>query len=339
MAESGIFPKVSVVIAARNAAATISQAVRSALREPEVVQVLVVDDASDDRTSEVANAADDFTGRLVVHRLDINGGPSAARNYAFKRATAPFVAILDADDCLLEGRFRALLADTGWDIAADNIMFVGEENGLQTLDISPPSFAPCPRYLSLAEFVDGNISKRGVHRGELGFLKPVIRREFLETHGLHYDEGLRLGEDYDLYVRAMVRGARFRIIQSCGYVATVRPGSLSGRHRTEDLRRLADVDIALLASADLSGQDRAALRRHERHIRDRYRLRHFLDRKSANGLPSALAYAFSSAANPWPIFSGVARDKLDAAGRRLSGVSGEREKPAPVRFLMPASPR
>ncbi|RUU00788.1 glycosyltransferase, partial [Mesorhizobium sp. M7A.T.Ca.TU.009.02.1.1] len=40
--------EVCVIIAAKNAAATIAVAIASALREPEVAEVVVVDDASTD---------------------------------------------------------------------------------------------------------------------------------------------------------------------------------------------------------------------------------------------------------------------------------------------------
>jgi succinoglycan biosynthesis protein ExoU len=99
-----------------------------------------------------------------------------------------------------------------------------------------------PIFLDLATFVDGNISKRGVRRGEIGFLKPVMRRGFLDKHALRYREDMRLGEDYDLYIRALANGARYKVIHSCGYGAVVRGDSLSGSHRTEDLRRLYEAD-------------------------------------------------------------------------------------------------
>ncbi|TIR69420.1 MAG: glycosyltransferase, partial [Mesorhizobium sp.] len=46
-------PRVCVIIAARNAARTIPVAIASALREPEVAEVVVVDDASTDDTQNV----------------------------------------------------------------------------------------------------------------------------------------------------------------------------------------------------------------------------------------------------------------------------------------------
>jgi len=326
-------PQISVIIAARNAAATISRAIQSALREPEVVEVLVVDDASSDDTALAAQAADDRSGRMSIHRLARNAGPAAARNLAISRSSAPFIAILDADDSYLKSRFANLLGEPEWDLAADNVMFVDERAARRMHDVSPPAFASRPRYLTLEEFIDGNVSKRGRHRGELGFLKPVIRRSFLERHGLQYDPELRLGEDFELYVRAMILGARFKVSRSCGYAATVRPDSLSSRHRTEDLGRLADADRALLALPGLQPAGRAALKRHETHMRNRYRLRRFLDRKADAGLASALAYAVSN--GPWPIAVGVATDKTNALARHFAPGSARQEA---VRFLMPAEP-
>ena len=325
---------VCVIIAARNAARTIPVAIASALREPEVAEVVVVDDASTDDTQDVARLADDGSGRLSVMRLDVNRGPSFARNAAIRTSRSPFIGILDADDFFLEGRFRRLFASADWDFAADNIMLI-RDDATDLAGIAAPPFAPEPQFLDFERFVDGNISRGRVRRGELGFLKPVISRAFLDRHGLSYDENLRLGEDYELYARAVACGARFKIIKSCGYGAIVRADSLSGRHKTQDLKRLADADLALLALGNLPEGSKAALRRHERHVRDKYRLRNFLDVKAERGLASAAAYALASQSNLIPIVRGVAADKLDALFRR-TGIAARRQVP-PTRFLMPAT--
>ena len=326
---------VCVIIAARNAARTIPVAIASALRETEVAEVVVVDDASTDNTKDVALAADDGSGRLSVIRLDVNRGPSFARNTAIKASRSPFISILDADDFFLEGRFRRLFAVADWDFAADNIMLIRDDPATDLAKVAAPPLAADPEFLDFERFIYGNISRRRMLRGELGFLKPVISRAFLERHGLSYDENLRLGEDYELYARAVACGARFKIIKSCGYGALVRADSLSGRHKTLDLKRLADADLALLAIRGLPERSKAALRRHERHVRDKYRLRHFLDVKAERGLASAAAYALASQSNFFPIVSGVAADKLDALFRR-TGIAARQQVP-PMRFLMAAT--
>ncbi len=324
---------VCVVIAARNAQATISRAVASALREIRVSEVVVVDDASDDATAEASLAADDGSGRLQIIRFDRNQGPARARNRAIANSRAPLIAILDADDFFLRGRFDAMLDGQDWDFVADNIVFI-DERSASGAEPQVPSFEAAPRFLTVEGFVDGNISRRGASRGEIGFLKPVMRRVFLDRHGLGYDEALRLGEDYDLYARALLRGARYKIVHGCGYGAVVRADSLSGRHRTQDLKRLYEADRAMLGSTAMPGATRAALMRHERHVRGRYELRHFLDRKAETGLLRAGLGVLMRPSALLAIVGGVAADKLETLRNRRS----DRAEPGPMphRYLLPA---
>jgi succinoglycan biosynthesis protein ExoU len=320
---------ICVVIAARNASSTIARAVRSALRETQVAEVAVVDDGSTDATAAAALAADDGSGRLRIVVLEKNGGPAAARNRAIESSTAPLIAVLDADDMLLPGRFERLLGSDDWDFVADNIVFIDARQGAVEPEV--PEFAAEPRFLDLAGFIEGNISRRGALRGEIGFLKPVMRRDFLDANGLRYSEGLRLGEDYELYARALARGARFKVVHGCGYCAVVRPDSLSGRHRTSDLQRLCEADHEMLASAELPRGARDQLRRHERQVRARYELRRFLDIKWEAGLVRAGLHALAHPTALPAIVTGIAADKLAAFGERRARSS----RPMAQRFLLP----
>lgn len=327
--------EVCVIIAAKNAAQTIGRAVSSALQQPETNEVIVVDDGSSDDTAGAARAAADDSDRLKILRFDENRGPAAARNEAIRASHSPILGILDADDFLLPGRFQRMLAETDWDFIADNIVFVDEARAAKgQLDIA--EIAPQPRLLDLNGFIEGNISRRGVQRGEVGFLKPLIRREFLDRNELRYHEQLRLGEDYDLYARALAHGARYKIIHSCGYGAVVRGNSLSSSHRTEDLRRLYEADRAILAQPGLSRQERALIERHERHIRARYELRHFLDLKNQHGKGRALAYAATHPAALPAIVGGILLDKTDRFRRKAAAPAALGGTGA-VRYLL-ASP-
>ncbi|MGH6760739.1 MAG: glycosyltransferase family 2 protein [Phyllobacterium sp.] len=325
---------VCVIIAARNAADTIRLAIASALRERLVSEVIVVDDASTDTTSAATMAADDETGRLKLISLKQNVGPARARNLALDQSSASLIAILDADDFFIPDRFASLLAAKDWDFVADNIVFIDQQRRVDPDSLTVPRFSPEPRFLSLAAFVDRNISRRGKPRGELGFLKPVMRRGFLEKHGLKYNEKLRLGEDYDLYTRALALGARFKVVNTCGYGAIVRANSLSGRHGANDLKQLADADLELLKFHDLPDGARRSVEVHEKHIRGKYQHRHFLDIKAQGGIGAAISYV---ASNPFAlpaIAKGILTDKTDL-------FVSKRTKPAPTasrptaRFLFP----
>ncbi len=320
---------VCVIIAARNAASSIGTAITSALHETVVREVIVVDDGSRDGTSEVASLADDGTHRLRIVSFTENRGPAAARNYAISISHSPLIAILDADDFFFPGRFTAMLKHDGWDFIADNIAFTQNAR----TDLQPQSFQPRARQLSTLDFIEGNISKPGARRAEIGFLKPVMRRSFLDFNSLRYNENLRLGEDYDLYLRALVMGARYTVIEHCGYGAVVRPDSLSGQHRTEDLRRLWEADRSIRMSYCLAPMIGDALMRHEKHIRDRYELRAFLDAKRCGGLLSGLLHLLEQPSTIPVITRGILHDKV----RRFKVV----EEAAPdigLRYLIPGVP-
>ncbi|ABQ70863.1 glycosyl transferase, family 2 [Rhizorhabdus wittichii RW1] len=321
-------PGVCVVIAAYDGERTIARAVASALREAEVREVVVVDDASTDATAARAAQADDGSGRLAILRHDRNRGPSAARNHALRSSSAELVAVLDADDFIVPGRFARLLAMPDWDMIADNIAFLPERRAVEFAFAELRDFPADARLMALDAFVAGNIPRPGVRRGELGFLKPVMRRDFLERNRLAYDEGLRLGEDFILYCRALAAGARFRLTDQCGYVAVERAHSLSGRHRTVDLAALAQAHEHLLGLSGLPAADRALVERHLDHVRRKLHHRDFLDRKHSDGLLRAVGGYAARPATLWRIAQDVARDKL---GRRAGDAVREPE-PA-LRYL------
>lgn len=306
---------VCVIIAAMDAEETIARAIGSALCEPEVTEVIVVDDASHDGTLTAAKGADDGSGRLKTIRFDQNQGPAAARNRAIRESTAPFISILDADDFFLPGRFATLMKEPDWDLIADNIAFI-EPDGVSFIHRHLEKFEPRPRYLDLAGFVDGNIAKKSVQRGEIGFLKPVIRRKFLDENSLLYNEVLRLGEDYELYARALAVGARFKIIHTCGYAAVMRGSSLSASHRTEDLRNLFEADTVLLNNGKISAEAVASLQRHQRQVGARYHLRWFLDIKTEAGFFAAFRHLAMRPGIATVVIRGIAADKLALLRRK-----------------------
>ena len=92
---------VSVIIPCYNYARYLPQAVRSVLSQEDVnVDVIVVDDASTDRSLSVARglAADDARVRVLSHAK--NQGPVDTFNDGLERARGEFLVRLDADDLL-----------------------------------------------------------------------------------------------------------------------------------------------------------------------------------------------------------------------------------------------
>jgi len=284
---------VCVIIAAYNAEATIARAVRSALAEREAVEVIVVDDASSDNTINIARSFDDGTGRLKILTQPSNTGPASARNRALAESRSSWIAILDADDFFLPGRIQGLLAHAnGMDFIADDLWKVNEnadEQHRSFLGITKP------KTVSFSEFVQSNIPKPG--RSEMGFLKPLMRRQFLDEHNIRYQEQLRLGEDYELYARALGSGAKFLLTPAQGYVAVTRQNSLSNRHSAMDLLHFRDCDKALLADLKLTKPERKILRAHYTSVDCRLQWRLLI---SAVKNKNAIA-AFRTFLRPFPV--------------------------------------
>lgn len=244
-------PTVSVLIAAWSAEATLERAIDSALAQTVPVEVIVIDDASPDATAQVANARAATDPRVRVMHQSHNQGPSAARNRGLAAARGAWVTVLDADDffCAPDrlARLVALARSKDADFVADDLWKVDEAapDGPRTRLISDDPIGI--QWIDAADFVAGNLSGQHGGRREYGFLKPLMSKAFLEQHQLFYDPVIRLGEDYVLYTRALIAGARFVLTDAAGYAAVVRPGSLSGKHPTEAHDHLVAADRALLA--------------------------------------------------------------------------------------------
>ncbi len=223
---------VAVIIAAWNAEAFIGNAVRSALAQTGIsLQVIVIDDASADESLAAARAAAGDDQRLICERLDENGGPSAARNRALEIVTARYVAVLDADDTMAEGRLARLVAladDSGADIVVDNMARVTEPGGIPDCELflAGPD-AGRASTISLTDYVNPKTTAR--FGGGLGFLKPLFRMETVRANGLQYDISLRNSEDYYFVADLLARGATMTFTPEPGYLYTVREGSLSHR--------------------------------------------------------------------------------------------------------------
>jgi len=98
---------VSVIIPFYNAKEFITQAVLSALDQPETGEVLLIEDGSPDGGLDVCTKlAQKYSQvRLFQHPDFRNHGMPASRNLGVINSHCPYIAFLDADDYYLPGRF------------------------------------------------------------------------------------------------------------------------------------------------------------------------------------------------------------------------------------------
>ncbi len=279
----------AVVIAACNAGSTISRAIASALVQPETAEVCIVDDGSQDDTRAEAEAWAARDARVIV-LSQANAGPAAARNAAIAATRSPWIALLDADDYWLPGRLTALHGQAkNADCVADALIRVADGAEPTAVPIGTSCQQQC---LTLEDFLLGNLGKRDGPL-DLGYLKPLMRRAFLDTHGLRYRSELRLGEDFDLYARALTLGARFLLTSPAGYVSVERANSLSKNHGEVDLQQLRDCGAGFAVLRPLTRSEQRALRRHYTSVDCRLQWLRLIHAVKAKDVPAALS-AFRS---------------------------------------------
>jgi Glycosyltransferases involved in cell wall biogenesis len=100
LVEPRVEPLVSVILIGYNDAARITRALDS-IRDQTLhsIEIIVVDDASTDATSQIVTAVAEQDPRIhYLQRAENSGGCSAPRNDGLALARAPWVMFCDSDD-------------------------------------------------------------------------------------------------------------------------------------------------------------------------------------------------------------------------------------------------
>lgn len=234
MPELDAAPEVSVIMPVYNAAGTLAVAVRSVLEQSlDRLEIILVDDGSSDGSPDLARTLAEEDPRVRTYQHPGNRGQSAARNLALSRSRGRWIALVDADDEIRPDRLRNL-ADSGDALGADFIADSVEFAGILHQG-TPTHLRACntpdgqPRFLTLEAVLESDIPLNGLC--SYGYLKPLIRRSFLNRWRLHYDEELRFSEDLNLYAQALLCGARFVLDPRTAYVYNQTPVSVSRNGR------------------------------------------------------------------------------------------------------------
>jgi len=178
-------PKISVIIATRNRCHLLPHAIESARRAGAGVEIIVVDDASEDETPSVCATLTDIRYIRTSRQLGVGG----ARNVGLLSSTAPYISFLDDDDARLPGSFDKQI--DALESAPDAGMiygraFYGDEK--PTGDFYPEH---CPTGDLFWELLRWNF---------IPCPTVVFRRSCLTRAGI-LEEDLSGVEDWDLWVR------------------------------------------------------------------------------------------------------------------------------------------
>jgi FkbM family methyltransferase len=191
-ADLATLPLVSVVIPTHDRSSLLREAVSSVFAQEgrgELfdLEVIVVDDASSDDTPAVAR---EFPG-LRYLRLNVNKGPSAARNAGIAASTGKYIAFLDDDDLWLPNRLRVQVPimeeQTEIGVVYGHGIVTDPDGNVVVWPTSGPSGTVFEDFLARTEdFI--NIDTL------------LVRKEAIARAG-HFDEAIETMEHYDFALR------------------------------------------------------------------------------------------------------------------------------------------
>jgi succinoglycan biosynthesis protein ExoO len=220
-------PLVSVIIPAWNAQHYIEHAVRSVLSQSlESFEIIIVDDGSTDETRRVITSIRDPRVFLCVN--DSNLGPAYSRNLGIAKSTGEWIAILDADDWWERDRLKRLIElarDTGADVVCDDLY-------ISSNPFTRPSttYLQSRRSVTLSAKTPSTITLLSMAREDHGYLKPVIRRSFMQKTGVKYREELRYSEDFLFFMDILLAGGQMIFVPEPMYYYRQTEGSLSRKN-------------------------------------------------------------------------------------------------------------
>jgi len=245
-------PRVSVLLPAYDAAATLPAALRSLVRQREPRwECILVDDGSRDTTREIAHAASRADARIRVFQVP-HGGIVAALQAGLAHCRAPVVARMDADDLMHRDRLAAqadtLDADATLAAVGCHVRFFprrGMTDGLRDYE----------RWL---RSIDGPSRVRADAFVECPIPHPtlVVRREVLAAVG-YRDAGWP--EDYDLVLRLLAAGHGIGMVPRRLLAWRDGPTRLTRTHPAYRQDRIVACKAAFLADGLLAGEDRYVL--------------------------------------------------------------------------------
>ena len=136
-------PKISVIVPMFNAERYIRLAIESVLAQDFAdFELILIDDASTDRTLEIAKTFGDRRIKIVELEENLGGknGSGVVRNVGIERARGEYIYFMDNDDVLLPDALGILLkaaVGSGADVVINTKNFLVEQNEFTSLDEIP----------------------------------------------------------------------------------------------------------------------------------------------------------------------------------------------------------
>ena len=187
-------PLVSILMPVFKTAPYLREAMDSMLSQTFAdFELIVLDDCSPDNAEEILKAYDD--PRIVRYKGEKNAGLSNVLNVGIGKARGKYIARMDSDDISMPQRLQVqvdyLETHPEFDLVSVGMRLFGAKEGTWIRELNPDK-----------------VKIEALFHSPVLHASSVWRKDAFEKQGLRFRQEMVPAEDYDLWVRAMLRGLK-----------------------------------------------------------------------------------------------------------------------------------
>ena len=245
--------KVSVIIPTYNRARFLRSAVESvAAQHYPDVEIIIVDDRSNDNTVDVVNGLKRQFPDIIYRLNRRSQGPSGARNEGLLAATGDYISFLDSDDVWLENHLStglSLLADnpnTG--VVFGNLMVADYHSKKHLYNYFDKKKVlldlPALQLDDGVRLIEGNIFEALIQENFFHLGSSIVSRKVMKD--VFFDERVTFAEDADFAIQLFMKNqARFVCRMDPTYVVYKHDENITSVHRADT--KMQDAEILLFS--------------------------------------------------------------------------------------------
>lgn len=187
-------PWVSILMPVYNTAPYLREAMDSMLSQTFTdFELIVLDDCSPDHAEEILDTYDD--PRIVRYRGDKNVGLSNVLNIGVDMARGKYIARMDSDDISMPNRLQVqvdyLERHSEVDLVSVGMQLFGAKEEVWIRELNPEK-----------------VKINALFHSPVLHASSAWRKDSFEKHGLRFCQDMVPAEDYDLWVRALLKGLK-----------------------------------------------------------------------------------------------------------------------------------
>lgn len=239
-------PKVSVIVPVYQVEAYLDQCVKSILSQTlEDIEILLVNDASTDRSLEVARSYEKDPRVRVLDKP--HGGLGDTRNYGVSRAKGAYIAFVDSDDWI-DPEMLEKVYGAAEEQEADLVLFnyirenqIDGESRACSFPLQASASDEERNRALLAELIGPSVSGSPWRTAEMlgcAWRRLYRRAWFAEHHLSYFNEQEIMLEDLPVSIMAQVLAQKTAFVNGAYYHYRYNPASLSTRYRPHKMEMM-----------------------------------------------------------------------------------------------------